>query len=469
MHTAQKVRILKRGETSSYLKDTSDTSVQLNERNEPQVVQTGTVFYPIDQTLNSKLSFMEKYPMISTLPGYIANKIFKSLGVDPSLDPYIRITNKFDNLMLFHFFTNNVLPVTVSHIRGIVLDMAWDDGDQYPIVCRSFPFTPEYNVNSKHLSMVLKECDKTPVFTTCASEGTLIRIYSVLGQTSNGDPVTRWFISTHKQIDGVKIKWFKFGSDRYEKTFTTIGAVVHQIWGPESFSEYLNPVGTHTFLLSSVFNVIDKNNMKYVGTFNSNGVLSHDGFIKPHKNIEYINELGLTNLEGVSKYINDNKNCTGVFMSFKGRGVSSFNIPSIDGWKPKMADAFIKVINPLYIKRTMLKGVNPGIIIKYIELNSTQREDFKKLYPEFIEILNKYDILLSSLPKYLAACYVERYNKNVHLILPQYDHYVVSRTKQNYNENVTLISNIENILSTSSAYKVYIMINNMIASPFYNK
>jgi hypothetical protein len=64
----------------------------------------------------------------------------------------------------------------------------------------------------KYYDLLLKECDKTPVFTTCASEGTLIRIYSVLGQTSNGDPVTRWFISTHKQIDGVKIKWFKFSS-----------------------------------------------------------------------------------------------------------------------------------------------------------------------------------------------------------------------------------------------------------------
>lgn len=465
------MRILKRGEVE---KSEPKMSKTFNERNEPQPIKmTENEFYPIDQTINSGLSMFENAPLISSLPTYISAKIFKSLGLDPSMDPYIRILHRFDNLMLFHYYTKNVLPIAVSHVRGIILDMAWDDGDLYPIVCRSFPFTPEYNCNSKHLEEVLKECDKTPVITTSITEGTIIRIYTVLTQSIEGNPVTKWYVSTLKNINGTHNKI------RNMNKYITFGSIINNIWGPEPYSEYLKPVGTHTFVLNQKYvKSDDESNLdrgkleytiQYTGTFSVEGILSYDGFIKPHLTIKGSPKLSLKNLDNVTNFMSENINCMGVLMQFKGRGIQTFNIPTFDGEKPKHADGFIKVINPLYVKTKVLKGTSPNLAIKYIELNVEHRKELKRNYPAHIELFNNYDIWLSTLPHYLASCYTERYVKNKHLTLPSYDHFIVSRTYTFYNENLTITGNIEEILKTSTAYQKYIMINNMISSPFYNK
>ena len=359
-----------------------------------------------------------------------------------------------DNLILLHYLKEES---SVYHVRGIVVDT-----ERLEIVGQSFPFTEElspgdlggYQDSPKYDKPILG--DVRDYYITHAYEGTIIRYFQ-------GRVTKKWYLSTHKKIDGRRSRW----------SGPMFGDVFNSFWkDPDALGGGLDGSACYVFLISHPENrlvcKISVSKIMLLGYFTGNCLYS---IINPDENIldpmEYLKEQiqeGSTIEKRESFHVDTLdelkekaeqlswEDCTGLLLTYW------------DNVKPRLR--CYKVVPDEYTKRRDLRVSEPNFRLRYIQLHvSGGDEDFRELFPEKEEFFNQVDKDMNvDLPRYLKQLYYERYSMKQFTKLPSEEHYVLEKTRKGYVPGRSILSNLRLTLNECNPRQLNALIKYMYAS-----
>lgn len=333
------------------------------------------------------------------------------------------IVDSDEELSLYTCYKHNDKTETnYKNCRGII----FDNNDN--LVLQGFPFCHEYvdGENLQELEELLK--NKTPqVFNS--QEGTLLRVFFH----------KKWYISTHNKLDAFESKWgnTSFGN-RFVDCLSAMGNSKN-LFNKDlpilpQFLDTLNKDCKYMFFVLSSHdnNIVCKghsNEVYHVGTFDSqhNPISVSTVFEKPQE------------MSGdTSDY--------DVLVNY----VANIDITKYQGLLLIFDDRHVKLYNNEYYRLMKIRGNQPNLSIRYLELRNTDKlEDFKKLLPH-PEIFDIYENCIAKIAKDLHLIYLKRYVfKNRELIIvSKTKHIVLIKCHKWHNENrQTNIVNLEKIKS----------------------
>ena len=150
------------------------------------------------------------------------------------------ITDEYDGLTVHHFKDCDINSSTeIKETRGII-----KEGDV--IVCKSFPFVPEYRSDHENLTSLIQPFFESNSKIFNSLEGTILRIW--FRHQNNGG---KWYLSTHRKIDACLSRW---GSDMtYGEHFisTLTSSVLENVKTFEDYTNNLNKDKIYVLLLRS--------------------------------------------------------------------------------------------------------------------------------------------------------------------------------------------------------------------------
>ena len=323
------------------------------------------------------------------------------------LDSKIIAVDKLDGLTCYHYDEVNVLsPNDIKQYRGIIKE---DDTDN--IVCKTFGFTPEFGANdTENLKTYLEPMLSNPnVIRMPAFEGCLIRRFY---HNNN------WYVSTHKKIDSYTSKW---GCD---KSFGELfNEAYNRFTESDSHREYYEDKNyVCVFLLKN-----------YIG----NRIVCVAGEKPELQFIVRINKVDNTNefSNYHEKIITDNKPMT---LENVNELVSQVDITTSQGimFINTQTLESVKVIKDDYIFYALLRGNQPNILYRYIELQqggeTKNVEYFFNLYPEKRDDFVNFHQVIQDICVNIYRKYRNRYVRKQVAIAPQEQFYIMKELHENF-------------------------------------
>ena len=306
------------------------------------------------------------------------------------------------DLFCYKFCDDNSDDIT-KRCRGVVFD-----GDQ--LIMESFPYTTEIN-NSDVVSHV-KNLDDWNMYDS--REGTLVRFFY---------HKKKWYISTHRKLNAFKSKWSSrksFGEmfidalqSGYEKYNDTLFSEVLNM-----FEDTLNTENQYMFLLTCGEDnriVCDTTGPQvyHVGTF-------IDGKLDLNDDINIAKQplLTFTSIDELVSYVSE------INYSEK-QGVICFN---------KNNNSQLKIINSNYQMLFDIRGNEPSIKFRYLQLRNTQEsvDMLLKLYPHMNTDFDNYETILSDITTQIYKAYVDRFIKKQFVVVPKEQYNVTKECHSHY-------------------------------------
>jgi len=363
-----------------------------------------------------------------------------------------------DNLILLHYLKE---APSVYHVRGLVVDT-----ESLEIVGQSFPFTEE--LSPDNLRPRSSKCDNTtaaasPIhgnvsdyYITRAYEGTILRFFQ-------GRVTKKWYLSTHKKIDGRKSRW----------SGPAFGDVFDSFWkDPGGLGDGLDGRACYIFLISHPENrLVCKISAPRIMLLGYSAGNSLHSLINPDGNIsdpaEFLKERAvdssaierresfrvstLDELKEKTESLSW-EDCTGLLLTYW------------DILKPRLK--CYKIVPDDYTKRRELRGSEPNFRLRYLQLRAEgEDETFRELFPEKKEFFDQIEKdVAEDLPKYLKRLYYERYSKKQFTRLPQEEHCVLEKTKNGYVPGRSIAANLRLTLNGCNPRQLNALIKYMYAS-----
>lgn len=383
-------------------------------------------------------------PKISDL-GDIRDSIYKILCIDTNIaeKSQIRVLDqiKDDNLILVSALSSDPEKLKgAEHVKGIVLDI--EDKSNIKIIAYGFPHAEEYDVETITVPSGLTFSSSSIV--TKAHEGTILRLFM-------GKKTRKWYVSTHRRINGRKSKW----------AGPTFGEMFDQVWGDKSeysYSDYLDEEECHIFLVSHPENrlvcEISKPSLCLVGQYNPQDVhMRLAGNLKMKKIHPFVDiqaNMNFSTIQDVTQYAKtcDWRECTGILV---------FNLSEKD---QKHLSCY-KLTPSEYSKRRTLRGDESNFSLRYLQLKDEDKIEFKSLFPEKKHIFDEIDQDLKELPGYLSNIYIRRFDHGKYDALSTEEYFIIQNTRRNYDPDISLKENIQDVLITSNPRQVHSMIKRM--------
>ena len=252
--------------------------------------------------------------------------------------------------------------------RGIIYRK---DLDQTKLICKTFPYTQEFNVNQKDEIEQYLEKGEWKFYPSY--EGTIIRI---VNDVDNGNR----FIATHKKINAFDSRWGSkksfgqlFQESIQEHYLNSNNIELFNIF--ETFLSSLASDKHHTFLLCSNLDtrmVASRDSeVFYVGSFDArtNNFLGFTEDVKPFCSV--ITELEtVKNLDDVVNYVDD---------------INPLQQQGLIAVRQDKFEVF-KVINGYYLSLQKLRNNCPNLTMRFLELYLTKSE----LLEEFCMFFNNH-------------------------------------------------------------------------------
>jgi hypothetical protein len=282
----------------------------------------------------------------------------------------ISVLDTKDTLVLLHYRN----PKSDSHIRGIIFDTS-----SQKIVCKSFPYTEE---TEDILS--IEKSFSPHLNITKAHEGTILRLFFFNGS---------WILSTHKKINGRNSRWSGrcFGQ-LFDETFSS------------DFSNF-NKNLVYIFLLSHSENRIvintDSPTLYLTGVYNGTELV--------HPSDVPIDFLFTDSQQPKEIMFNEKIQCNS-FEELK-TFFETLNSDIVSGILVYSKDMYIKITLTEYTKNKYIRGNNPNLNIRFIELYKTGKEkELENLFPNtnFSLLREKLEKLLLKLEELYNIRYVEK-------------------------------------------------------------
>jgi len=389
---------------------------------------------------------------ISDLP--FAEKIYDLLNISEDIaeKAKLRVLDEIpeDNLILVHYFDQSDMISSVSHIRGVVIDTSEDIPK---IIAESFPYTEEVLLPKNSEDSVLNDLSEGTI--TQAFEGTVLRVF-------RGRKTGKWYMSTHKKIDGKNSRW----------SGPSFGKIFDELWGLQDdhpFESYFLKDNCYIFLVSHPENKLVCDTpvalLRLVGVFtpiehNSTGTLVIAGsdelkLIQPHPNVNVQTSLNIKDKDdfleqlGCCKW----KECSGLIV---------YN---------HLKKTCHKFISNEYSTRREIRGNEPNLRLRYLQLSKIDASEGGKdnvdnlfeLFPEKVEYFKEVENNRNLILPYLENLYTNRYKLSDESLLPKEDHYILEKTRRNYDPELTLSDNILSHVNLSNARQTNAMIKHMLS------
>jgi hypothetical protein len=337
------------------------------------------------------------------------------------------------------------------------------------IVGQSFPFTEELCPEQfkPYPCATDPSCDdnyEPPIhgdindyYITHAYEGTILRLFQ--GRTTE-----KWYLSTHKKINGRKSRW----------SGPMFGDVFDSFWkDPASLCQGLDGRACYIFLISHPDNrLVCKITTKIMLLGYTTGnclysLINPDLGVKVDDPLEYlqsqtVDDSTIDRRESFHVGTLDElvqktdelswEDCTGLLLTYW------------DNVKPRLR--CYKIVSNDYTSRRDLRGSEPNFRLRYLQLYAEgTAKDFRELFPEKEELFDSIDKdVATDLPKYLKQLYYERYTKKQFTILPPEQHYVLEKTRKEYTPGKSILSNLRETLNECNPRQLNALIKQMYAS-----
>jgi hypothetical protein len=343
----------------------------------------------------------------------------------------VEVSDELDGLQCYHYRDCNDLENQTAEYRGIIADGS-------TILCKSFPFTPEFPLSkleeNKEAVQTLLDSEHA-IFDSY--EGTLLRLWR---------SPSEWRLSTHRKIDAFSSRW---GSDSsYGEYFVqalslTFGGT-EDVFG--NFTQNLNTDKVYLFLLrTSKENrvVCDKHehvSLFSVGAFDRSSAFDYS-FEAPETNLPYSATVKCAGIDEISTYVNQ-------VDPFEKQGIV---IITKDGKS-------LKIINDEYFRLNSVRGNNPSVLRRFIELRDTEmKNDLISLYPEFMGEINHFEDVFESVCNNIYKKYINRYVRKRVAILPPEQYNIMKEVHEEYVRTRTPISikMVESILNRQSPRQLH--------------
>lgn len=404
-------------------------------------------YYPPD--LTKKLLAKKK---IEDFGEGISQKLYKLFCINEHLSRKheIRVLDESeeDQLFLFHY----IIPgIEVNHIRGLVVHICEGECSIY---ATSIPFSEDIMIED-----VLEKGISIPFHPTSVilevNEGTILRIFQ--------GPITKkWYVSTHKKLDGRKSRW----------SGETFGVMLKEVWPSfeEEIEEYLSSEWCYLFVLAHPENRLVctiSPSITLIARYSINKMfmdMADDAhLLKPHPSIT---STSFVSREDYSIYVLDDlleyvrnipwQRSTGVFvyepLSKKGDDQSMYN--------------YFKLTHYEYMKRRLLRGNEPNLALRYLEFKMEAKEylpDFLELFSDRKELFEEVEKNVKLVVQRLKKCYNRRYKMKEYCIFPQQDHIFLKQLNEVYRPSLTVEQNIERGLwKLCSPRQLNMLIKNML-------
>lgn len=327
----------------------------------------------------------------------------------------VKIVDSLNDLSIYHYLDCDVnTDKETKKYRGVVMN------NEGKTICRSFGFTPEIDETESELmsSVVEPFLSQENVRILEAYEGTLLRVYFY---------DNRWYISTCRKLDAFKSKW---GSNK-------------------SFGEIFEDI-VETPFEQFCKNVLDENKVYcyVIRTYNKNRIVCN-GYEKP--------ELFL-----VGTYDN------GDFDNFN---FEKCNVPSVqdittmDGLRARMEKIdpsklqgvilmnekgeCVKVMKHEYVEAFKLRGNQPNIILRYIELqqegDGKKVETFFNMYQDHKESIIEFTDSITDICSFVFRKYRNRFIRKQVAIVPPDLYYIIRELHDSYLKDRTKIVTPERV------------------------
>lgn len=272
--------------------------------------------------------------------------------------------------------------------RGAVFN-----GDQ--LICRSLPFTVELiddQITPDHMP------DMSQITVYPSYEGTLIRVFH-FNDT--------WFISTHRRFNADISRWGSvetFG-EMFDAALAYIcingksiadSATEKGVSVRATFLATLDITKQYMFLLPStsknhvVCDAFDEQAIIHIGTFVDTNTLRFD----IDCGIPRLSAIHLNSYEEMLAYV---------------RGINPRGSQGVLCFLPQ--GQVIKVINSVYNHMRTVRGNEPSIKIRYLQIRNNQVmvAELKALYPDHVTMFDEYEVHLATIAKTIYGHYVNRF------------------------------------------------------------
>ncbi len=323
-------------------------------------------------------------------PGISNTSMLSLLGVPQSQADNVRIFDEHPNgLQLVHYISS--ANKAVNHLRGVIVASA----EMPPrIVCKSFPYTPEYK--SDEFTMddeMVASARLVPGY-----EGTILRVFFYDGE---------WYISTHKKINGKLSRW----------SSPTFGELFNECLGYDKDAHtdlsFLNPDYCYVFMMShpqnSLVCKIPQPILYHIVSYDTRNNMQVVNEPIHHPRITYTPQLLLKTADELRAHVDQ--------MSWQiFSGVIMF---LSDG-------TMCKVINREYYMKRQIRGNEPNLRIRYLqlaEIPGMSSKDLVDLLPEKKDFFDKVERDLQRLVHHLYGRYEYRYVNGNFLRLPREEFY----------------------------------------------
>jgi hypothetical protein len=406
----------------------------------------------------------------------------------------ILVTDEFENLKLYHYDSCDLnSPSELQSTRGIIKHNS-------AIVCKTNGFIPEITTeDSENIKKFIETNSKDGTFYE-AQEGSIVRLWYY-----SEDPDVKkhkWFLSTHKRINAFSSKWGS--STTYGETFITfISKLNIKAKNVSSWADVESDEDENQLDSKNVVDSVDETNLKNKKTveLNSKNKTIFDSFCTQcDKNCIYNFLIRNTNNNRVvvKGYTEPEIYCLGTYnktKNFKYEPVKkNFLIPSLPSYTFSTIekaindinkfDVFkvpglllitssgnmVKLVNPRYDHLFKLRGNVPNILVRYLELRSTESDKIELyyLYDEKIDEFKEMETILSDIAKNIFRKYLSRYVYKKVSILPPVQYKIMNKLHNLYKDKIITkmtLNDVIKTIDTTSASELY----NLIKNYKYNK
>ena len=380
----------------------------------------------------------------------------------------VEVFDENENYKLYHYSNcYNDSSNDIKNNRGIIMK-----NDTNKMYVKTFSFTPEYYFKQSDIKNIIQNyIDKKYTFFP-SYEGSLLRLW--YDNINN-----KWILSTHKKLNAFESRWgskMTFGDIFLNILFnneTTESTITRKQEMLEEYSnQNLNKNHIYTFLITtSMMNRIvcrnKQNDLYYLGYFDRENdfkymISSENNNINLEYrtesvtfdlNINLVKQINLESYEQLEQYIQNNY--LDISDYNKTQGIVCFN---------EQGDN-VKIINDNYARYSLIRGNEPNLLLRYIELmknnDSETIKELKELYQESRDF-EYYDKTIYHIKRNLLSNYIKRYiQKSLSIVPPEQNRILVDiynlyiSDPSNNRISLEYINDYLNNLSTPLLYNLY--------------
>lgn len=369
----------------------------------------------------------------------------------------IVITDRLDGLLNYHYKTcenKDVLTNHESSFRGFIQTEEGKD------IVLPFSFCPEINVdNENELRTIayplLSKQEKYEVFNSI--ESTLVRVFLYKSV---------WHVSTSKKLDAFESRWA--GSKSFGELFAMsirhlIGITEDELsdkdriqqWCSESlFDDVVYHFLIQTYKETRIVCMPFEYPALYLVGINKtdeNGIELIECINEPSRYIrKYSEELTKNHSEMIRE---DNKFdliSEDAFVEDVKRKIKETNIFIHQGLIAINKHITVKFLHPSYAEGVKLRGNQPSVIYRYIELQQAgetheKMDKFVSLYPEYFEEFCSFTNILKDISDNIFRKYRNRFVRKTVSIAPSEQYYIIRELHEQYLANKTNIVTPERV------------------------